>query len=179
MYRFFSIRIKPGSLSESVEAVEKLWKKVFPDDPFDYAFMDDQLAKLYKAELQLKKASAVATGLMLIIVLTGIVGVVSLNVSKRTKEIGIRKVLGASVASILVMISREYLVLSVIAFTLATPLAYYVVNGWLTGFPYHVQLDWWMFVAPGVFTMVVTVIVVGWQSLKTALLNPTKTLKHE
>jgi putative ABC transport system permease protein len=116
---------------------------------------------------------------MLLIVLTGMVGVVSLSVSKRTKEIGIRKVLGASVSNILTMISREYALLSLIAFTLATPLAYYFVNEWLASFPYRIGLHWWMFVVPGVLTLCVTVLIVGWQSLKTALLNPTKTLKYE
>jgi putative ABC transport system permease protein len=179
MYRFFSMKIRPGSISESISVVEGLWKKLFPDDPFDYAFMEDQLAKLYKTEVQLRKASAVATILMLIIVLTGMVGVVSLSVSRRAKEIGIRKVLGASVSNILMMISKEYALLSLTAFMIGAPLAYYFVNEWLGGFPYHIGLQWWMFVMPGLFTLCVTVLVVGWQSLKTALLNPTKTLKYE
>ncbi len=178
-YRFFSFRTKPGPASETVAAVEKLWRKLFPDDPFDYAFMDEQLERLYKTELQLKKASAVGTVLMFIIMLTGIIGVVSLSVSKRTKEIGIRKVLGASVYNILIMIAREYLVLSLFAFGVAIPLAYYLVNSWLGGFSYRIELTWWMFIMPGLFTMCLTVIIVGWQSLKTALLNPTRTLKYE
>ncbi|WP_276372393.1 ABC transporter permease [Chryseolinea sp. H1M3-3] len=178
-YRFFSFRIKPGSASETVAGIEKLWNKIFPDDPFDYAFMDEQLERLYKTELQLKKASAVGTVLMFIIMLTGIIGVVSLSVSKRTKEIGIRKVLGASVYNILAMISREYLALSLFAFGVAIPLAYYLVSSWLSGFSYRIELSWWMFLMPGLFTMCMTVIIVGWQSLKTALLNPTRTLKYE
>jgi putative ABC transport system permease protein len=178
-FRFFSFRLRPGNLSESVAEVNSVWKKVFPEDPFDYAFMDEQLFRLYKTELQLKKASGVATILMLIIVLTGIIGVVSLSVSRRTKEIGIRKVLGATVSNILVMISKEYVTLSVFAFAVSIPLAYYFVNNWLEGFSYHIALDWWMFALPGALTVAITLLIVGWQSLKTALLNPTKTLKYE
>lgn len=178
-FRFFSFRLKPGNLAGSVAEVHKIWKKVFPEDPFEYAFMDEQLSRLYKAELQLKKASAVATVLMLIIVLTGIIGVVSLSVSRRTKEIGIRKVLGATVSNILVMISKEYVTLSAVAFAVSIPLAYYFVNNWLEGFSYHIEMRWWMFALPGIITVVITLCIVGWQSLKTALLNPTNTLKYE
>jgi putative ABC transport system permease protein len=178
-YRFFSFRLTPGNLSESVAETHRIWKRVFPEDPFEYAFMDEQLTRLYKTELQLKKASAVATILMLIIVLTGIIGVVSLSVSRRTKEIGIRKVLGATISNILLMISKEYIALAALAFAISIPLAYYFVSHWLEGFSYRIEIHWWMFALPGVFTMVITLFIVGWQSLKTALLNPTKTLKYE
>jgi putative ABC transport system permease protein len=178
-YRFFSFRLRPNSPGAGIEEVQSIWKKVFPEDPLVYAFMDEQLERLYKTEVQLKKAATVATFLMLIIVLTGIIGVVSLSVSRRTKEIGIRKVLGASVGNILGMISKEYLKLSLLAFGVAIPLAYFTISKWLEGFSYRIELSWWMFILPGIIIISITVLVVSWQSLKTALLNPTRTLKYE
>jgi putative ABC transport system permease protein len=179
VFRFFSFRLKPGEVGAAVEEVQAIWKKAFPEDPFIFDFMDQQLERLYRTEIQLKKASTVATVLMLVIVLTGIIGVVSLSVSRRIKEIGIRKVLGASVTSILSLISKEYLRLSIVAFALAVPLAYFFISDWLNGFSYRIQMSWWMFLLPGVTIISITVLVVSWQSLKSALLNPTRTLKYE
>jgi putative ABC transport system permease protein len=179
VYRFFSFRLKPGNLSASVEDVEKHWKKLFPEDPFDYAFMDDRLASLYKSEQQLKKASALATGVMLMIVLIGVLGLVALNVAKRTKEIGVRKVLGASMLSIMTLFSKEYIRMILIAFALAVPSALYFVDSWLSGFAYRVTLQWWMFILPGLGLLLVALGVVIIQSYKAASVNPVKSLRRE
>jgi putative ABC transport system permease protein len=116
-------------------------EKRFPGEPFSYYFADERLQAMYATELQLKKASSVGSVLMLIIVMTGVLGLVSLNVSRRNKEIGIRKVLGATVGGLLLMFSREYARLMLISFLLAFPLAYYFVNGWLDSFAYHTRSD--------------------------------------
>lgn len=179
MYRFFSFKLEPGSLTESVSEVEQLWRKTFPNDPFDYSFTDEKLKALYTTEVQLKKASSIATTLMIIIVLTGVLGLVSLNVSKRIKEIGIRKVLGASVSNILSLISREYAILMSIAFVLSTPLAYLAADYWLNNFAYHIDVKWWMFVIPIVSLFIITTLIVCIQSIGTALANPVKSLRYE
>ena len=179
VYRFFSFRLKPGNLAESVEDVEKHWKKLFPEDPFDYAFMDDRLASLYKSEQQLKKASTLATGVMLMIVLIGVLGLVALNVAKRTKEIGVRKVLGASMLSIMTLFSKEYIRMILVAFALAVPSALYFVDSWLSGFAYRVTLHWWMFTLPGLGLLFVALGVVIIQSYKAASVNPVKSLRTE
>jgi putative ABC transport system permease protein len=127
----------------------------------------------------LEKASSIATVLMMIIVMTGILGLVSLNVSKRNKEIGIRKVLGASVSGILLMLSREYARLMVTSFVLAAPLAYYFTNQWLNNFVYHIDLSWWMFALPGALLLLITLLMVVLQSYKTAITDPVKSLKYE
>jgi putative ABC transport system permease protein len=178
-YRFFSFRLEAGNPAASVEEVERLWKKVFPGEAFSYYFADERLQALYATELQLKKASSVASVLMLIIVMTGVLGLVSLNVSRRDKEIGIRKVLGATVTGILMMLSKEYARLLIISFAVAFPLAYYFVNGWLENFAYHINLNWWMFAMPGLLLLFITVVIVSIQSYRTASADPVKSLRHE
>jgi putative ABC transport system permease protein len=178
-YRFFSFRLEPGDPVSSVAEVERLWKKALPNEPFTYSFADERLQALYATELQLKKASTIATVLMMIIVMTGVLGLVSLNVTKRNKEIGIRKVLGATVSNILLMLSREYAMLMITSFVLAVPLAYYFTNLWLQSFVYHIDLSWWMFALPGGLLLLTTVIIVSIQSYKTAVTDPVNSLKCE
>lgn len=178
-YRCFSFKLEPGSLPEAVAEVEQLWKGIFPNDPFDYDFIDEKVRALYTTELQLKQASSIATVLMLIIVMTGVLGMVSLSVSRREKEIGIRKVLGASISNILLLFSREYSILITIALLLAIPVAYYFGDLWLQHFAYSIELTWWMFALPGGVLFCLTLLVVNTRSLKTALANPVKSLRAE
>ncbi|MEQ9414232.1 MAG: FtsX-like permease family protein, partial [Cyclobacteriaceae bacterium] len=177
-YRYLSLRLQPGSLKESLEEVEKLWKTNFPDEPFNYSFANE-LGDLYKTEFQLKKASSIATLLMIGIVLTGILGLVSLNVTKRTKEIGIRKVLGATVPNIILLIAKEYVAVITIATVLALPFAYYIANNWLENYAYPISLRWWMFVFPIFSLVIVTIVTVSLQSLGSALINPVRSLRYE
>lgn len=178
-YRFFSFRVSPGDVVESVNAVEGKWHEVFPDDPFDYAFMEDRLASLYKTEVQLKKATAVGTGVMAVIVIVGVLGMVSLAVSRRFKEIGIRKALGASVWNILRLFSMEYIRMIVLSIVLAIPFAWFGVNRWLEGFALRVGLSWWMFALPGVVLMAIALCVVVAGVRKTAASNPVDALRVE
>ncbi len=178
-FRYFSFKLENGNLLESVREIKKVWKQVFPDDPFSYAFADERLEMLYTTELQLKKGSAIATVLMLVLVLTGVLGLVSLSVSKRNKEIGIRKVLGASVFNVLALISREYIWLMLFAIGLGTPLAYWFAIKWLENFAFHVPLTWWMFAVPLGVVFVMTLAVVALHSLRTALANPVDSLRSE
>lgn len=179
VFRYLSFKLNPGNLAASVAALHQKWNEIFPNDPFEYRFMDERLAMLYKTEHQLKKASAVATVLMLIIVLLGVLGLASLSVSKRTKEIGIRKVLGASVSNILTVLSKEYLKVMLISFVLALPAAYYLVDHWLNGFAYRITVLWWMLVMPGALVLLAAIVVVCVQSLKAALSSPVDTLRYE
>ncbi|MEZ4944515.1 MAG: ABC transporter permease [Cyclobacteriaceae bacterium] len=177
-YRYLSLRLQPGSVKESLEEVEKLWKNNFPDEPFNYSFADE-LGDLYKTEFQLKKASSIATFLMIAIVLTGILGLVSLSVAKRTKEIGIRKVLGATVSNIILLVAKEYVIVITIATVLAVPFAYFIANNWLGNYAYSISLQGWMFAVPTFSLFIVTIAIVSLQSLGTALINPVKSLRYE
>ena len=178
-YRYFSFKLNPGNIAESVQAVEKIWKQVFPNDPFEYDFADERIAMNYKTELQLKQATSIASVLILIIVLTGVLGLVSLSVAKRNKEIGIRKVLGATASNILILISREYAALMGLAFMLGIPFSYVFISQWLSGFAYHIELSWWMFAIPILILFGITIMMVSIQSLKTALADPVKSLRYE
>ncbi|MDR7130398.1 putative ABC transport system permease protein [Algoriphagus sp. 4150] len=178
-FRYFSFKLENGDLLESVQELEKLWKQVFPNDPFSYAFADERLQMLYTTELQLKKGSSMATVLMLILVLTGVFGLVSLSVSKRSKEIGVRKVLGASVFNILALISREYVLLMILAVSLGAPLAYWFASSWLENFAFHITLSWWMIALPFGIVFLMTLVIVVSHSLRTAMSNPVNSLKSE
>jgi putative ABC transport system permease protein len=178
-FRYFSFKLQPGNIAQSVEALEQRWKEVFPNDPFEYAFMDQNLERLYKTEIQMKKAAGFATVLMLFIVLLGVLGLASQSVTRRTKEIGIRKVLGATVSNVLLLIVREFIGLIAIALLVAIPLTYYFVEQWLSTFAYHIDLHWWMFAVPGILVFLISLLVVSGQSLKAALSNPVDSLRIE
>ncbi len=178
-FRFFSFKLGAGNITESVQEVEKVWKKIFPNDPFVYTFTDERMASIYQTEFQLKKASAIGSVLILVIVLTGVLGLVSLSVARRKKEIGIRKVVGATTSNILALISGEYVILLTISFLAGIPMSYLFCVRWLSSFAYHIELAWWMFVFPVAFLFLVTILIVGTQSIKSALSNPIDSLRYE
>ncbi|CCH52431.1 protein of unknown function DUF214 [Fibrisoma limi BUZ 3] len=179
IYRFFSFRLAPGNTQQTIEGIERKWRELFPDAPFDYAFIDQTLEKLYRTELQLEKAAYVATGLALLIVLLGVIGLVSLSVARRTKEVGIRKVLGASVPNIVTLFLKEYVWVMGIANLVAWPLAYWFISDWLADYAYHTQISWQPFVQVGFLLALLTSVVVSLQVLKAALVNPVKSIRSE
>lgn len=178
-FRYLSFKLEDGSLIESIQEVEKLWERIFSNEPFEYAFADERLTTIYKAELQLEKASAIGSALILVIVLTGVLGLVSLTLKKREKEMGIRKVLGATTPNILILISREYVILMLLSFIIGIPISYLFGLQWLSNFAYQTELTWWVIAAPTAFLFFLTVAVVVAQSLKTAISNPINALRYE
>ncbi|HTE34744.1 MAG TPA: ABC transporter permease [Chryseolinea sp.] len=178
-FRFYSIKLNPGDIASRVQEIEKAWHRAFPDAAFVSSFADERIQQRYKTELQLKRAATLASVLMLLIVLTGVLGLVALSVSKRTKEIGIRKVLGASATQILGLIGREYAMVMGISFTVAIPLSYAFIHQWLSSFVYHIPLQWWMFVLPPTFVFGMTFCIIAGQGLRAALENPVKSLRYE
>ena len=141
IYRYLSFKIKPGNITASINELQKKWHALMPGTPFEYKFMDDTLAKLYKSEIQLKKASYTATIFALIIVLLGVLGLISLSIQKRTKEIGIRKVLGSSVAAIISLFIKEFLLVILIGGLIACPLAYIIMHNWLQDYAYRIDIN--------------------------------------
>lgn len=178
-FRYFSFKLVPGRLDETIGEIEQLWKKVFPHDPFVYNFTDERVAVVYQTELQLKKASVIASVLILVIILTGVVGLVSLSLARRTKEIGIRKVLGASVSNILLLVSTEYVLIMSLSFVIGVPVSLIFGRQWLNSFAYKVNLGWWEFAIPIAFLALMTLLLVVAQSVRTSLSNPVNSLRHE
>ncbi|WP_234736859.1 ABC transporter permease [Tellurirhabdus bombi] len=179
IYRYLSFKLEADRIPETISAVQQEWTKTFPDAPFEYKFMDDTLQKLYQTETQLRAAARLATALALIIVLLGVLGLVSLNVTQRTKEIGIRKVLGASVPHIIGLFLREFVSVIIVANLIAWPLAYWLLNNWLSRFAYRQEISWQPFALVAVVLVLLTAGLVSLQTIKTALLNPVKSLKTE
>lgn len=163
----------------AVAKIEKAWKEVYPDYPFKADFLDQLLKQFYEDETNLIKLLSWATGVTIFISLLGLLGLAIYTTRQRTKEIGIRKVMGASVASIIALFSRDVVKLLVIALALATPLAWYVMNRWLNDFAYHIPMPWWVFPVAGSGAITLALLTVGLQSLKAATMNPVQSLKTE
>jgi len=178
-YRYFSIKLKPGDIQENLSALQKRWAELMPGAPFEYKFMDDALKQLYATELQLKKAAYIATVLALIIVLLGVLGLVSLSVQKRTKEIGIRKVLGSSVAGITSLFLKDFLGVIMIAGVIACPLAYLIMQKWLSGYAYRISISFSPFVFSIALLTIITAVLIMLQTIKAAFANPVKSLRSE
>jgi putative ABC transport system permease protein len=178
-YRYLSIKLKPGNLNESLSEIQQKWKSLMPNSSFEYKFMDDTLATLYESELQFKKAAYTASLLALIIALLGIFGLVSLSINKRVKEVGIRKVLGASVSSISFLFVKEFLVILGLSMLIACPLVYLLMNNWLSNYAYRITIGFYPFLV-GIFLIAsITVLLILFQTLKAANTNPIKSLRSE
>lgn len=179
MYRYLSFKVKPGIMPETLAALEKKWATVLPGAPFDYKFIDDTLAFLYRSEIQLKKAAEMATLLSLIIVLLGVFGIVALNISRRMKEVGIRKVLGASGWQIITLFLKEFAWMILLANLIAWPLAYLALENWLSNFVYRIQLNWTPFATVALVIAALITVMVTIQTFVRALNNPVRNLRSE
>jgi putative ABC transport system permease protein len=174
------IRLEPAaSNAVSISKIESVWKSVFPKDLFQAAFMDDYLASLYHEENQVYSIFRLVALLALLINALGLIGLTVFVVEAKTKEIGIRKVLGASVAGITGLLAKDFLKLVIAAIVIASPIAYYFMNKWLANFIYHIDMQWWMFVVAGLAAVVIAFLTVGLQSVRAALANPVESLRSE
>jgi putative ABC transport system permease protein len=178
-YRYLSFKIKPGNIPETIAAIQKKWAALLPGSSFEFTFMDDTLKKLYATEIQLKKAAYTATLLSLIIVLLGVLGLISLSIHKRVKEISIRKVLGASVPHITLLFVKEFMMVVVIAAVIACPIAYFIMQGWLNNYASKITITAQAFIWPIAILGAVTLLLIVLQTLKAAMANPVKNLKSE
>jgi ABC-type antimicrobial peptide transport system permease subunit len=176
IFRFLTFKLNNTS---AIAALEKKWATLLPGTPFEYKFMDDRLARIYKTEIQLKQAAYTATILTLIIVLLGVTGMISLSIQKRTKEIGIRKVLGASVSGIVALFVKEFMIVIAVAGLIACPVAYILMKKWLDDYVYRVDITLTPFVLTMIMLAVLTSVLIVLQTIQAALKNPVKSLKTE
>lgn len=175
----YSVRFNTANVKASIAQFEEAWKEFFPGNPFNYFFLDEHYEKQYKADQQFGSVFGMFSGLAIFIASLGLFGLSSLTALQRTKEIGVRKVLGASVAGILQLISKEYLWLLGVAIAMATPLSWWVMDHWLTGFANRIHLSWWIFAAPSMMVVLVAMLTVSFHTLKAARTNPATSLRTE
>lgn len=168
-----------AAFKATMAQVEKGWKDVYPNDKFEYAFVNEDIAKFYENEQRMSKLMSTATGIAIFISCIGLFGLVSFTVVRRTKEIGIRKILGASIANIVTLLSKDLLVLVMIAIALGSPIAWYFTNQWLADFAYRIDIQWWMFAIAGVAAIGVALLTISLQAVRAAVANPVESLKNE
>jgi putative ABC transport system permease protein len=176
---FFSVKLATGQLNNTVEVIRTEWDHFFPGNPFEYSFLDERFNEQYRADQRFGQVFGLFTGLAILVACLGLFGLASFTTAQRTKEIGIRKVLGASVGEIVQMLYREFAVLILVAFVLATPLAWYAVSQWLNGYAFRADMQWWLFVAPFGLVLLIALLTVSFQSIKAALTNPVTSLRSE
>ncbi len=168
-----------GDVPKTLAAIESVWKTTFPKGIYDYHFIDQKIDEYYKAEERLFSLFQIFAGLAMLISCLGLWGLATFAAQQRTKEIGIRKVLGASVSGIVGLLSREFLALVIVSLAIASPLAYFGMKKWLQDFAFRIDIQWWVFALAGLAALVVAFLTVSFQSIKAALANPVKSLRSE
>jgi predicted permease len=177
--RFIIVRLSEGDLPSSIEKVKSTWQKLFPSYPFEYRFFDDDFEKMYRADERIGTLLKYAAILSIFIACLGLFGLASFMAEQRTKEIGIRKVLGASVSGITFMLSKEFVQWVIIANIVADPIAYFLTKRWLQDYAYRITISWWVFGFAVCITLAVAMLTIGWQTIKAARANPANSIKYE
>ncbi|MEJ7739013.1 MAG: ABC transporter permease [Chitinophagaceae bacterium] len=178
-YQTVGIKLQAGDIRKTLASIEQQWNAAFPDNIYEYEFLDERVAAFYQQENQLAQLYKIFAAIAIFISCLGLYGLVSFMAVQRTREVGIRKVLGASVASIVYLFSREFSVLIIIAFTIATPVAYYLMHQWLQDFTFRIELGSGVFLITIIVSLVISWITVGYKAIGAAVANPVKSLRTE
>lgn len=173
------VKSNNAQITQAAKAAEGVWKQFFPTEPFQYKFVDEEFDKVYKEDQKASSLMSLFAAIAIIISCLGLFGLAAFAAERRTKEIGIRKVLGASVPGIVNLLTREFIVLIIIALLLASPLAWYAMNQWLQDFAYRIDISWWIFALTGLVSLLIALLTVSFQAIKAAFSNPVKSLRTE
>jgi len=173
------VKFEEGTFTESIAAVKAAWEKLNPVAPFDYFLLEERNADQYGEQVRWRSLLITASLIAISISCLGLFGLAYISTQRRTKEIGVRKVLGAPVPRIVFILSRGFSVLVLISFIIASPLAYYGGEKWLSNFPYHIEMEWDMFALAGILTVTIAFLTVSWHAVRTAVSNPVKALRYE
>ena len=173
------VKLKPGDTGEFLTSLKTKWTKLSAEEPLSYSFLDERYNRTYESEQKIGLILGIFSGLTIFIACLGLFGLATFTAEQRKKEIGIRKVLGASVAGIMNLISLDFLKLVLVAFIIASPLAWYAMNRWLQNFAYRITIDWWIFALAGILAVLIALTTVSFQAIKAALANPVKSLRTE
>jgi putative ABC transport system permease protein len=176
---YMAVRLLPNTEKVIIEKISNIWKSSIPNVPFEYDFLDKSFARMYQSENQMASILLVFTALALFIGCLGLFALATFTAEQRTKEIGIRKVLGASVMGITALLSKDFLKLVAIALVIGSPVAWYFMNQWLGDFAYRIDIEWWIFALVGVTAILIAIATVSFQAIRAALMNPVKSLRSE
>ena len=176
---YVSVRVKPGNISENLNQLESKWKNFAPNTPFDYSFLDNEFDALYRSEKRMGTVFGIFTILSIFVACLGLFGLAAYTAERRTKEIGVRKVLGASVQNLVALLSKDFIKLVVVATVIAFPIAWWSMNKWLEDFAYRITIGWWMFMLAGVIALLIALFTVSFQAIKASVANPVKSLRTE
>lgn len=176
---FYSIKYNAANTQEVVQLAEERWSQFFPGNPFEYFFLDDRFSEQYKADQRFGNVFTIFSGLAIFVACLGLFGLAAFMTAKRTKEIGIRKVLGASISSILQLLSTDFMKLIMVSVLLAIPIAYYGMSQWLSGFAFRIDLYWYIFAVPALLVLLIALFTVSFQTLRAAKSNPVESLRYE
>ena len=178
-FKNMSVKINGAKAATALPFIQSVWQQNFPDHPFEYQFLDDHFAEVYRADTQVSSVVATLATLAIIISCLGLFGLASYSAERRTKEVGIRKVLGASVQNITTMLSKDFLKYVLIATIIAWPLAWFVIYKWLQDYAYRIPISWWIFILAGAAACLIAIVTISFQAIKAAVANPVKSLRSE
>ena len=178
-YQVMSVRMKPGDSQGLISSIERIWRELMPGVPLEYYFYNDSLNKQYFSEMRMRTIFQCFSSIWIMIACLGLFGLASISAEQRTKEVGIRKVLGASMSNIVLTLSRDFLTWVVLSNIIAIPIAWYFMSKWLQDFAYRIPISWWMFIVAGGFAFIVAFLTVGIQAIKAATANPVESLRYE
>jgi len=179
MYRQASIKLATTNMSSTLQAIKKTWEQTFPDYVYEYKFLDDKIASFYKQENQLSQLYKIFAAIAIFLSCLGLYGLASFMAVQKIKEVGIRKVLGATTSNIVYLFSKEFIILILIAFAIASPLAWYYMHQWLQDYAYRINISWWLFAAGGLAAIIIALLTISFQAIKAAVANPVKSLRTE
>jgi putative ABC transport system permease protein len=176
---FYSMKVSASNVQSTIRQIKQKWEDIFPGNPFDYFFLDDHFNMQYAKDIQFGKVFGIFSGLAIFIACLGLFALASFSAIQRTKEIGVRKVLGASVNSIVKLLSKDFLKLVIIGIVIAIPITYFIMNSWLQSFAYRITIGWWIFLLSSLIVTFIAAFTISYQTIKTAISNPAKALKYE
>jgi putative ABC transport system permease protein len=178
-YRSISIKIAGSNIPSALSHIQKTWQKFLPETPYQYTFLDERFARLYQSEERQKSIFTVFACIAIFIACLGLFGLSAFAISQRVKEIGIRKVLGANVSTIVALLSKDFLKLVLLAAVIAFPVAWFAMDSWLQDFAYRINISWWVFVLAGIIAAIIAFVTISFQAVKAAIANPVKSLRSE
>jgi ABC-type antimicrobial peptide transport system permease subunit len=179
MYRQASIKLSTANIASSMQSIKKIWEQTFPNNVYEYRFLDEKIDSFYKQENQLSQLYKIFAAIAIFLSCLGLYGLASFMAVQRIKEVGIRKVLGATSGSIVYLFSKEFIMLITLAFLIATPIAWYFMNQWLQDYAYRITISWWLFAIGGLAAIIIALATISFQAIKAAVANPVKSLRSE